>query len=789
MEYSKHKGVISMPYGAGRENVYGINNNPIVNWLFWITTVLRRWYWILLGLLLAGLMAYWQTQKWKPLYNSTVKLMYEQGNKPGNDFLNRGNYLGNSNLMANQIYMITSYDLIASTLKKLNFTTDYYAKGIFKTENIYETSPVVIAPDFIANQAYNLEFRLEGIDYHQYRITFDGTNKLAPFSVIGQYDVLLKHSLFFCTIHKSNVFRSRYAVFFRFRTSDDLINEFLGALKVAAIEENSSILSVTKSSYLGRRDVDFLNALCNEFIQENLLQKNRTAEKTIEFIERQLLIISDSVSASQSRLMDYQASNRMYTGDITTKVFSGLDDLEKNKSELQLKKVYLDYLVDYLNNNIQDGTMIAPVNVGVNDAGLAGLVTNYNDISRRLKDMSDKNPLYPKLLSAMSELKNMISATVKNMYNVYQMDKNQIDMRYNSAIGQMNAAPEKERKFLLLERNYKIHETYNAYLIQKRAEAQIQKASNTADYYVLEKARTIGVVNSEVPMQVVIFFLLAGLFCPVALIVVRELLDFTVKTVDDVERVSTYPLVGKIIISDKSDAVIVRNYPKSSFTEAFRAMRTRLEFVVGNQEKSSFVVTSAEPGDGKTYIALNLASVFQITGKRVVLVDFDLRKPAIGKVLKEEKHRGVSNYLVGQVEFDKIIHPHPDLGFDVIYAGTLPPNPGELTRSHSTKAFVEKLKQQYDCVILDCSPIGLVTDAHPLSYLVDTMLFVVRKNKTNKTFFRSVLQDLMRDSFEHVALIFNGLERSGKYGYNGNKYYCGNNDFHKQYYNDNYYDE
>jgi capsular exopolysaccharide family len=774
----------------GNANSHLPEESKIVNWLFWITTILRYWYFIVLGLLFGLMFAYWQNQKWMPVYNSSIKLMYEQGNKVGAEFLNKNSYsyMANQNNMSNQIFMLSSYDLIYRTLSNLNLTVDMYEKGMFRSENLYKTAPVEIIPSFIAESAYGHEFTIESLNSRFYKISFAGNKTIASFSLKGEYGKPIQHSLFFVIVNKTDLFTSNYNFTFRFNSLSSLVDQYMATLSVKPIEENSSILSISRSSEVPRRDLDFLSALCSNFIKENLTQKNKTAEKTIEFIESQLSIISDSVSASQSRLMNYQASNRMYSNDVSVKASTGIDDLEKKKAELQMKKVYLEYLTNYLKNNVQDGAMIAPVNVGVSDAGLSEFVTKYNDMARRLKEMGEKNPLFSKYQSQIGELKELMNETVRNMYNVYQLDKGQIDRQYNQVIGQMSSAPEKERKYLLLERNYKIHETYNAFLIQKRAEAQIQKASNMADYYVLENARVIGSVNSTAPKKNFLLFGLLGLLLPILIVVLREILDFSIKSVDEVERIARYPLVGKIIISNKPETIIVKNYPKSSYAEAFRAMRTRLEFVVGNRNKSSFIITSAEPGDGKTYNALNLASIFQMTGKKVVLVDFDLRKPAVAKVLKEEVHRGVSNYLIGQVELKNIIHPYPDYGFDIIFAGTLPPNPGELTQSQATKDLIEELKSMYDCVILDCSPIGLVSDAHPLSYLVDTVLFVVRKNKTNRTFFRNIINQLKADDIKNVAVIVNGLDKTGTYNYNGGKSYYYQTKYHKDYYKDNYFE-
>jgi capsular exopolysaccharide synthesis family protein len=202
------------------------------------------------------------------------------------------------------------------------------------------------------------------------------------------------------------------------------------------------------------------------------------------------------------------------------------------------------------------------------------------------------------------------------------------------------------------------------------------------------------------------------------------------------------------------------------------------------------LVTSAEPADGKTFIAANVASVYQLTGKRVVLIDFDLRRPSVGKILDTHSKKGVSNFLIGQVSLEEITTTHPEYGFDVITAGTLPPNPSELIKTKRTKDLITYLKANYDFVIIDCSPIGLVSDAYILSRFVDCVLFVVRREKTNKSFFKSVVTQVKDDGLDRFAIVFNDVK--GREGYYGTSRYYGDKSYYlkrNSYYHDDYFEK
>lgn len=360
----------------------------------------------------------------------------------------------------------------------------------------------------------------------------------------------------------------------------------------------------------------------------------------------------------------------------------------------------------------------------------------------------------------------------------------------------MTTLPAQEREYARYEKVYKVNDAYYTYLRNKRYEATIQKASNIPDNFVLEEPRQMGgPINGDEKNKTYTFYLAIGLAIPLIFVICKEeLFNYAISTKEDCERLSSLPVIGTIEnISKKmpsGNTTLVKNFPKSSFAESFRNMRIRLEYMAQKETGISLLVTSAEPGDGKTFIAGNIASVYQLTGRRVVLIDFDLRRPSVAKLLNTQTKKGVSNFLIGQVSLDEITITHPEYEFDVITAGTLPPNPSELIKTKKTRDLIEYLKTRYDYVIVDCSPIGLVSDAYILSKYVDTTLFVVRRAKTNKAFFKSVVNQMRNDGLEHVALVFNDVK--GREGYYGTSRYYGDKSYYlkrNSYYHDDYFEK
>lgn len=358
----------------------------------------------------------------------------------------------------------------------------------------------------------------------------------------------------------------------------------------------------------------------------------------------------------------------------------------------------------------------------------------------------------------------------------------------------MENLPPQERDLIKFQRENRLNEMYHQYLTQRKREAEIQKASNVPDNSIWEPPRRMGgATNGDTLGKNYVYFFIIGLIVPLCFVVLREeVLNFSITTKEECEKISGLPVIGTIEnISKKlsNGVVLVKNYPKSSFAESFRNMRVRIEYMAQRENKITILVTSTEPADGKTFIATNIASVYQLMGKKVVIIDLDLRRPSVAKTLQVEAQKGISNYLIGQVSLEEITISHPDYGFDIIPAGTLPPNPSELIKTLKTRQVLEHLKETYDYVIIDCSPVGLVSDAYILSGLADTTLFVVRRAKTNRAFFKSVITQLRHDGVDNLALIFNDVK--GREGYYGTSRYYGDKTYYlkkNSYYHDDYFE-
>lgn len=656
----------------------------------------------------------------------------------------------------------------------------------------------------IKPEAYNYSYEISYIDPEKCEISYkENPESETKISLIAPFDQEIDYKLFKIKLHKTpnfrkdieGAFKPDISTFnFRFLSEDQLIGMYNGRIN-SELENNSSILSISISGTNPAKDIDYLNVLLKEFENYNLALKNEQAELTIEFLDNQLKLINDSLDISRFKLEKFQKETGVY--DVSSQSLRiALDSADREKDALALKEKSVLLLTEKMKEKIL-GTddLMDPASMNIRNPKLSEFVTQYNELLQKARNLGAKNPLYNKTIDELNDLRVKILQEIQVSQINLQNQKDALVRKYEVLQLKIDNLPPQERDLIKFQREFRVNEMYHQYLTQRQYEAKIQKASNTPDNFIWEAPRQMGgaINGSEIGKNYTYYFII-GLILPLCFVILKEeVLNFSITTKEECEKISGFPVIGTIEnISKKlsNGVVLVKNYPKSSFAESFRNMRVRIEYMAQRENKITVLVTSTEPAEGRRRSKpTNIASVYQLMGKKVIIVDLDLRRPSVAKTLLIDSQKGISNYLIGQVTLDEIIYSHPDYGFDTIPAGTLPPNPSELIKTAKTKQVLEHLKEMYDYVIIDCSPVGLVSDAYILSEIADTTLFVVRRAKTNKSFFKSVITQLKYDGVEDIALVFNDVK--GREGYYGTSRYYGDRTYYlkkNSYYHDDYFE-
>ena len=633
----------------------------------WVFKILHYWYLFVISVSVALAAAYLQNRKWIAQYfSSATVIIKENGNVYGNNsaLMNGFGVDASYKNVNNQVIMLSSYDLIGRVVDSLPFMrVEYMTKGHFKTRNQYRMTPVLIEPSRVSPMAYGQEFQED----------------LKIKSELGKP---IENDLFSIAVFPSGNLRPG-RIYFRFRDREGLVNEFLGRLRKEFVDEGSTVLRISLVSETPARDCEFIDKLCEIFLQQNLERKNSVADNSIRFINEQLELLRQSLLVSEGAMTDFRQENKFvdissYAGTL----MSRMDQYDSESMNIRLKETYIDYLEKYLTSNMEKESVVMPSSLGLNEGTLMTLVSQLNELVLQRGELSEKNVYYQKYTNDINNVKSAIREVISSMRASIMIEKKDLAERSRNVEHAIQRLPEKELQMVAIERNYRIDDNYYTFFLQKRAEAEIQKASNVPDNEVLDHARTTAMVNSNAKSRKYTNYFLIGLLAPLIFIILSELLNTKIRTPKEAEKLSDFHLIGSIRHARNQSPTLVKDRPRSSYAEMLRSIRTRIEFIVQRKTSISIAVTSTESGDGKTFLCTNLACLYSLSGKRVILVDLDIRKPNVHEKLGLETGLGLTNYLIGECAFEDTIRTNSNLGFDVLLAGTVPPNPGELVLSN-----------------------------------------------------------------------------------------------------------
>jgi capsular exopolysaccharide synthesis family protein len=430
-------------------------------------------------------------------------------------------------------------------------------------------------------------------------------------------------------------------------------------------------------------------------------------------------------------------------------------------------------------NSGEIADLAPPSSMNVVDPLLTNLVTSLITLNSEraslLRNSANQQNLYLADINIRIEnIKSNIRETVKNTLNTLNISLNEINYRINRASGQIAQMPKTELQLRGIERKFDLNDAIYTFLMQKRSEAQIAKASSMPDYEVIDSAIT-AMARQVAPKSSLnyIIALLLGILLPTTAILLRDFLNNKIVDSDEMEAISQYPIMGNVFHNFHRSRMVVNDHPNSSVTESFRAIRTNFQFFSEGGKKQVILITSTASGEGKTFCSLNMSTVFALNGHRTVLLEFDLRRPKIYHEFTSNNMIGISSFLIDKASIDDIILPTPIENLDFIPAGPAAPNPAELINSERTAELLDKLKEMYDYLIIDSAPAGILTETMILMKHSDLNIFVVRLNKTIKQALKRTLKSLGNNKFQNISMIINDIytdRESYKYGYD-KKYY------------------
>lgn len=742
--------------------------------------VVSNWYYFMIALMVAFIFALFYNIYTIPTYRVSTTLLIDEEKK--------GGLLGNSQLLEgiglsrgtknldNQIMILSSRTLIGRTLDELPFGIEYYHHGRFSKIALYPKHPINIVPVTADSLPHDIEFTFKYLDNNKFSLDAESRD-FGKLHIQASFGEIIKTPGGRFHIDLSSDFLLDKSINnemqFMIHSQKKLVESFSKQLKVDEVSKLGTIVKISLEGTNKTMNMDFLNKLTEIFLINSLDKKNQEAVRTIQFIDDQLIGISDSLVITENKLQEFRSANRVM--DLSKQgqvIINQAMNLENEKARLGIEANYYNYLAEYLSKDNVGEVPIAPATMGITDPGLTKLVADLAVLQGQFysKSLGEKNPLQSQLAQRVRNTKAALMETLNGVRSANNLARLEVNSQIHTVNAQASALPVTERQLLGIERKYKLNDELYTFLLEKRAGAQIQKASNMPDNEVIDPSEAD--TNPVRPKTTLIYFfaILGGIGLPFLWILIANAFNNKVREDEDVKNITDIPIIGYIPHSLLKKNTAVLDDSQSHVAEAFRMVRSRMQFFTKETKTPVILITSSMPGEGKTFTAINLASAYSIMGKKTVLVGFDLRKPKIYTDFALDNDHGISTWLIGKDGLHDIIMDTQYENLAIIPSGPIPPNPSELIALEKTEELLKLLKERYECIIIDSSPIGIVSDTFRLSDLADTSILIVRQNMTLKFLLENTVKELKISQIKSLSIVINDLGSGNKrYGY-GKKY-------------------
>ena len=750
-----------------------------------VPKIFRIWPWILASLLIFLSISYYVTQTSTPIYRASSKFFIKE-NESGLSFFEAPAMSQEQGLgITNETIILKSRPIAAETLEQLDFDVEYYADGTFIKEELYRPTPIVVEVDWSAPQLLHGNIRVEWESATEYSLLFESEGYVQYFpdgssTSIGKIETQkfafgewIEKPQFKLKINNTSGQENGNTTII-IRDEAYLINYYAYGLIVELVDKNSSILEL---SFLGpnrNKGEAYLNALMETYLRIELEDKNEIANRTISFIDSQVAGVADSLTFFEDKLQNYRSTNKIYNlTNESSSVYGQLTEIEAQLATERLKTRYYQSLKDYLVRENYNEIMV-PSGLGIDDPYLNGLIENLLEVqvnrSRLLATQTELSPAVREANKNLIDLNRSIREILERVDLNNKMTIADLEKRKTAIESSFRSLPEAEQNLIRIQREATLNENIYNFLSEKRAESAISKASNVPNNKIIEYAKAGFLKVSPKTSRNYLMAFLMGLLLPVVFVFIKELLRSKIEEPKFLEKKLKIPVLSTILLNESKESLVVFNQGKSGIAEGFRSLRSNIKFLIPKDKQITFMITSTISGEGKTFCAMNLASVYSLTGKKTILIGCDMRKPKIFEDFGVKNDIGLSTFLSGQEDdYTKIIKKTPYDNLDLILSGPIPPNPSELLFSGNFEKMITELKKTYDVVILDTPPVGLVSETLDLLTLVDFTLFVFRQNYSEKSFIDAVNGLKEQKGIKNIYAIFNGLDSSkvsyGGYGY------------------------
>ncbi|PIE49967.1 MAG: capsular biosynthesis protein [Flavobacteriales bacterium] len=748
-----------------------------------ITPYLKKWYWFIISGFIALVLGFLYLKKQQSVYSiqTTVLIKDSKSNSLGGDLSMLGDLSAfgsmGSDAVENEIEVLKSKKLMEQVVKNLNLQADVFVEGTFRNKELYaEKSPIIVKVVDFKKMDDDVNTKIPPF----FKLIISGQNLtvvLENKEIKSKFNKLISLPYANIMILKNEQFKSNKKekeLLINISSVDARVNHYQELLSVNLVERKSTVLGLSMNHSVVHKGKDILNELISIYNQDALEDKNFANKKSAEFIDERIMQIGKDLGKVESEKQEYKQNNNIT--DILTEAQLNLKtnaEVRKKEIELESQLDLTGTLLNYAKRQSFNETL--PANIGLDNPGAIQSINTYNQLvlqrNQLLENGTKEHPSVISVTEQMRELRPSILQNLKKHKKGLELAISNYRKQINKTEGRIAKMPAQERKFRSLERQQQIKENLYLILLQKREEAKIAMAMTGEKAKVLDKAYK-GKKVAPRKMIVLLVSLILGCLIPIGVVFLQELLDNKIKSKHDLDKLlNGKTILGEIPSVQKGQSETVGYNDLSPMAEAFRIVLTNVNFMLPQKSGKKIFVTSTVKGEGKTFIAANLALTLANPSKKVIIIGADIRNPQLQRFNNEGKGLiGLTEYLhEGDISVEDIIHTSTlNKYLDVVYSGAIPPNPTHLLSSANFKTLLEDLEKQYDYIVVDTAPLMLVTDTYLIANHADATVYVTRSEYTERQLIEYANNQVEAERVKNVGFVINDVKKD-YFGY-GNKY-------------------
>ena len=749
---------------------------------------LVHWPWFVFSVIVCIACAWGYLRLTTPVYNISATVLIKDDKKGGGtsvsselERMGLDGFVSSSGNVDNEIEVLRSKSLSEEVVNNLGLFVTYMDEDELPKKELYQTSPVLVS--LTPQEADKLPGRMEvamtlqptgvmdvqmKVGDKEYRKEFEKLPAVFPTDE-GTVAFFVNNDTL-SAVRPESVTKERHITAFINRPFS-VAKGYASSLSIAPTSKTTSVVVISLKNTNPRRGRDFINKLLEMYNINANNDKNEVAQKTAEFIDARIGIISKELGSTEQDLENFKRTAGITDLSSEAQIaLTGNAEYEKKRVENQTQINLIVDLQKYLQGSEYE---VLPANVGLQDGGLVGAISRYNEIlierNRLLRTSTESNPAIVNLNTSIRAMRSNVQATLDATLKGLQITKADLDREASRYSRRISDAPTQERQFVSIARQQEIKAGLYLMLLQKREENAITLAATANNAQIIDAAIADDNPVSPKRMMVYLVALFFGMGIPVGIIYLIGLTKFKIEGRADIEKLTSLPVVGDIPLADeKSGSIAVFENKNNLMSETFRNVRTNLQFMLENG-KNVILVTSTISGEGKSFVSSNLAISLSLLGKKVVIVGLDIRKPGLNKVFNiPQKDHGITQFLTNpSMNLMDLVQPSDiNRNLFILPGGAVPPNPTELLARDGLEKAIETLKTNFDYVILDTAPVGMVTDTLLIGRTADLSVYVCRADYTRKAEFTLVNELSENKKLPNLCVAINGLDlQKKKYGY------------------------